>query len=613
MDIALMCRELPTKGPDSVHRYTLKKHLDLLGGERTVFKRVSASMAPDLVAEIITPEIREEYETAKRGRWVTECHCSVCGEYYYTGWFSGPVMKGICLMVGEDGLTYPCMSDDAYDPAYGTYVEVGPNDGFLCPCCSTVTHLSHASALRGGRTWRLLMMSVNNVGIYTTIFYWLVSRTIDEDGCVFSSIRPWNAYVIDEAQRVQRFIYKDGEGWRWSRSKGDAYYSLYPSMDGGMYNYRMNGWACDQVPDLTGCTGEKTGLAAYVMAGGQLPLLYMKSWRRHPAMENLVVSGWTALVAHDLEEESAKKEIPYALFPNINWGSSKPHEMLRMDKQSFRELSRKHPRGWQATEYEAWLNYQASGGQCNALEFDEYFGKFKLEGVNIVLGLRGMSWAVDFPKIERYLTKQGLRCSDAHMISDTWRMTMQMFGRRELTSEEMFPRDLFAAHERLSRMVRLEKNKDGWTKFLAGFQAVREKYRELEWTDGDLCIVLPKDNGDLIREGDILRHCVHGYGAEHVSGEQTIFFVRHYRRPERCYYTLSIDMRGKPKRKQLHGYGNERHGPHKEYRHSIPQKVLDFVARWEREVLGAWYREQLRKEAAKAASSKNNRKELKSA
>ena len=69
-----------------------------------------------------------------------------------------------------------------------------------------------------------------------------------------------------------------------------------------------------------------------------------------------------------------------------------------------------------------------------------------------------------------------------------------------------------------------------------------------------------------------------------------MFFVRHRRRPERSYYTLQIDMNGTiPKELQLHGYGNERHGDHKQYAHKIPRKVREFCDRWEREVLTPWF------------------------
>lgn len=609
MDIASMCQQLPLSAPKSVLQYALKRHIDELGGERTVFKRVSVSVAPDLLRKIMTPEMWEEYETSRRSKWAAECSCSVCNEVWHTGWVSGPVLKAICLMEGEDGLTYPCLDD--YDPGVGTYIEVAPNDGFLCPYCSAVTTLTHASALRGGRTWRLLVASVDNVGTFTTIFYWLVARTVDEFGCVSSSICPWNAYVIDEAGKLKRFIYSEYTGWRYSAKGGDAFYSKYPSMDGDAYNYRRCGWVFDQVPSLVGCTGEKTGLQSYVMAGGQLPVLYMKTWRRHQTIENLVNAGWVSLVEQNLQSESDNNEIPYGICPGIFFGSAKPHEMLHMDRVSFRALRQKEPGGWCLQKYECWLNYLESGGSADALMFNDYYKSFKLSGINAVLSMREMFPQIDLPKIDRYLSKQGLRHDEAHLLLDTWRMTMQIFGRRQLTSEEMWPRNLFDAHERLSRQVRLENSKDDWSKFLAGFMEVRDRFKKLEWTDGELCVVLPKDNGDLIREGDILRHCVHSYGADHVSGKHTIFFIRKYRRPERCFYTLDIDMTGRPKERQLHGYGNERHGPHKEYSHSIPKKVRDFCDRWKREVLMPWYRDQEIQRRQQAANS--NGKDAKTA
>ncbi len=85
-----------------------------------------------------------------------------------------------------------------------------------------------------------------------------------------------------------------------------------------------------------------------------------------------------------------------------------------------------------------------------------------------------------------------------------------------------------------------------------------------------------------MREGHVLHHCVGGYGKTHLLG-QLVLFVRHARRPERSWFTLNIDVRkDQPQRIQLHGYGNEwAHGE----RLIIPQRVLDFVDRWEKEIL----------------------------
>ena len=101
---------------------------------------------------------------------------------------------------------------------------------------------------------------------------------------------------------------------------------------------------------------------------------------------------------------------------------------------------------------------------------------------------------------------------------------------------------------------------------------------------------MPKSNLELVREGQVLRHCVGGYGNEHAKGEKIILFVRHHRRPERSYYTLNISFaEDQPREIQLHGYGNERHGKNKQHRHRIPASVRAFVDRWEREILVPWF------------------------
>lgn len=91
---------------------------------------------------------------------------------------------------------------------------------------------------------------------------------------------------------------------------------------------------------------------------------------------------------------------------------------------------------------------------------------------------------------------------------------------------------------------------------------------------------------------------VGGYSHSHVSGSP-VLFVRHRRRPERPYYTLNISLTGDaPRRLQLHGYGNERHGDKKQYTHTIPKKVLDFCDRWEREVLAPWWAKKQKQEVS---------------
>ncbi len=154
------------------------------------------------------------------------------------------------------------------------------------------------------------------------------------------------------------------------------------------------------------------------------------------------------------------------------------------------------------------------------------------------------------------------------------------------TEEQLWPPHLRDAHDRLSTQLSVSKSQ----KYIAEFQRLKQKYRPLEWTDGELCIVVPESNADLVTEGKVLHHCVGGYGEKHVEG-RSIFFVRKYRRPERSYYTLNEDLTGmEPFRIQLHGYRNEYNDDGS--MHSIPKKVLDFVSRWEKEILTPWFYQQ---------------------
>lgn len=590
MDREKICKALPTEAPLEIEDAAYDDHLSDMGGHMTLYKRVSMTIAQD-IKKTMCPQDWDEYYDNLKNRWVAECTCTACGDTWHTGWYGGP-LKSIIVVEGDDGQTYPLLDEESASP--GDIMALSSNDGFLCPICGTATTLTHTSKVRSGMTRRLLVMSVDNVGTYTTIFYWMVHRVIDVDGCDYRNVYPWIAYVIDEKGRLNKFRHTR-KGWNYSKSRSDAFYTKYTSGDGDIYNFRHGGYVHKEVPSLIGFTGEKTGLGRYVRAGGQMPVLYMKTWYSKPNIENLVNAGFTKLISKKMERESDPYEIQNAELSGIDFSKSRPHEMLGMDKTSFKRILQAHPEGWNVEKFDAWKRYSSVGGSVNAWEFDMYWSSFTNYGVNTVTELRAAYPNIDFPQIDRYMRKQGLSRTEVRLLADTWKMTSVLYGRTELTHEEMWPKNLVEKHDALVKLNVAEMSKEGWLHYLAGFKMIRNKYGHLEWTDGDLCICLPQDNGDLIREGEILRHCVGTYGKSHISEEQVIFFVRRYRRPERSYYTLSMNMKNEPKRVQLHGYGNERHGAHKQYVHKIPQKVLDFCARWESEIVKPWHKEQQRK------------------
>lgn len=535
--------------------------------------------------------------------WQTRCTCTVCGEDFITKHIPEQGgMKGFAMYYGEDGQMYPL------DPADGeTYesaiMELSELDQMECPwCCANVT-IVHRAKLWGGRTKQVLGCTVQNVGIYTTVFYWLTAKRIFDDGSHTIETYPRDAYVIGERGGITRYRHTKGSAggfmsesrlteWTLSGTCKDSCSVPYHDWQGSN-NLKVGGPVCKRIPWLVGFTGEKTGLTEYILGGGYYPVTYLKAWYKHRNVENLVKAGWTRLIEQNITRYTSgwdTRRLSSAI-EDVDFSKKKPHEMLRMTKADFKVISK---RPWDRDVLEAWVEYRYGGGKCSAVEFDGYYKKFRPSGVAQLMAFREHDDQVDFPDVIKYLQKQNMDPDDLHYLMDAREMAQELYPDRELTQAELWPRNLKAVHDNLVRLQALRQDEKKNADLNAGFQRIRELYGHLEWNDGELCILLPKQNADLIVEGKILDHCVGRYGNGHVKGEGVIFFVRKYRRPERSYFTLDICMTGgAPKEVQLHGYKNEHVYDNYSKSRKIPKKVRDFVDRWKREVLMPWWASQI--------------------
>ncbi len=267
-----------------------------------------------------------------------------------------------------------------------------------------------------------------------------------------------------------------------------------------------------------------------------------------------------------------------------------------MSKAAFREIRQKN---WTSGDADCWDKYRIQIPGADALEFEHCRECVGSKAVEQLLEMVAAGWNDLMPTVVvRYLKKQGELRDGVQLLIDYRKMLRD--AKMAEDEETLWPRNLVAAHERVTQFWS-DRTK---TLYQLGFSSTFIKYRDLEWTDGELCVVLPRVSEDLVLEGKTLRHCVGTYGSQHCTG-RPVFFIRHYRRPERSYYTLQINMTGKiPKEIQLHGYGNERHGDRKQYTHRIPKKVRDFCDRWEREVLTPWFADHKSKQ--KKTTSQSN-------
>lgn len=592
-EINWLLENLPETPDPALPLWANETLCDELGGEFLIYRNERIRIAPEL------EEIMDN-RTVGKSSWVTRCNCTNCGYEFLTQ--KGDA-RSFFLQEGDDGVTYPIMPDGSEEADYGVgmRIEYAENDGIVCPYCDAEVRVIHYSSIRGGRTKQIQVAQLLNVGRFTTILYWLVRKEIEEYG-TYVDADPRYAYVLGDRGEIVAFSHrkpglfgKDTPSAHWHRlskthDRWDARYHDWESIN----DTRCGTEAYEGIPPeaaMTGTTGEKIGLWRYWRdTDGYRPVEYLKLWKRRKNAENLVNAGFSGIVSDAIgKAQSYAGDALSYLEKAADLKKNKPHEMLGVTKDELNTIRQSaNPLGMLTI----WKEYRLAGGHEKIGKIASAYdtaGEYTMEtAVELI-----RKWGdCDIGKLERYMEKQKLTLHSIGLLRDSRDMAAKFAGQRTLTEEERWPRQLQQTHDRLSARKVLEQSRKQSQALQAGFDAVLERYNDLQWNDGHLAVILPKCNDDLITEGEILRHCVGGYGEEHARGESVILFIRHYRRPERSYYTLNISFRGDAPRKiQLHGYGNERHGAYKQYAHSIPEEVWSFVDRWEAEVLAPWWRQ----------------------
>lgn len=572
---------------------------DALGTGLLLYNRESVETA-DPIAQIMGTEDWDRWEQSRKRRWGARCTCSACGDEFFAGYVSDSGTSGIILRQGEDGQIYEGYVDKGDDDAQIFFGD----ETVVCPRCWQSGVVTRRSELRKGRTHQVMQAETLNVEGYLAVLYWLVARYQDDTGTDTVTFSPHAALIVDRCGVLRRFraVHHSGDARdvTWTPCKQSCDPMQQPYYCHGAVNGRqVGGWTCAYGPELGGTTGEKTALDKYIGAGGAWPGAYLHVWRKHPQVENLMRQGFEDAVTQTIDNylngnggySSMLRDAPG--IPWVDWSETKPHRMLGMSKEAFREVRGKH---WSEGCAQCWASYRKIVKNADALQFAREVEKLGLQDMEKLLGAyEAVETDLHPAHVVKYLEKQKHLKGGVQLLLDYRRVLRALWLANQ--DETLWPRDLQAAHDRVMEMWAAH---NGVKYYSAEFTPVYVRLKPLEWTDGELCIRVPQEEQELVDEGDVLRHCVGSYGETHCSG-RPVFFVRHYRRPERSYYTLNIDLTAAmPKEIQLHGYGNERHGPRKQYTHSIPKKVRDFCDRWEREVLTPWFMEEQRKKFAEA-------------
>lgn len=138
--------------------------------------------------------------------------------------------------------------------------------------------------------------------------------------------------------------------------------------------------------------------------------------------------------------------------------------------------------------------------------------------------------------------------------------------------KNVFPHDFKRWHDiRIDEYATLKALRDAKKReaLYQQFAAVAEKYFPLQRNQKEaFVVVIAKSPAELIREGDLLNHCVGrmNYDQRFIREESLIFFVRNKDNPDVPFVTLEYSLKNK---KVLQCYGEHDHKP--------DDSVLDFV------------------------------------
>jgi hypothetical protein len=124
----------------------------------------------------------------------------------------------------------------------------------------------------------------------------------------------------------------------------------------------------------------------------------------------------------------------------------------------------------------------------------------------------------------------------------------------DITNEGiLFPKDLYAAHERASALVKEARFNKQTAPILDDFKKHVKKYLKKTFANSAYIFRVCREPLELRLESDALNHCVHSYDRRVAEGTSLIFFVRSAEAPDKPLYTLEcnpksmnmVQMRGK--------------------------------------------------------------------
>lgn len=261
---------------------------------------------------------------------------------------------------------------------------------------------------------------------------------------------------------------------------------------------------------------------------GNLLMCYLNKYCQHPNIEYLMKQGFDPTIEHCTGYWGGRYVLE--LSKTINWKSNNLLQMLGITKSELKVL-RGNEHLYET--YISWRNEFPKVSPGDLINFAKVFGDAHGTMATFV-----EQTGATPQRITRYIEENGIFTRDYH---DYLKQCKRMKYNTTDTAI-CFPHNFEAIHERLSATIKYQHDKAA---IRAEFAKHIEERKQLEFSDGNLMIIQPKQLSDIAYEGKVLSHCVGGYAERHAKGALSIMFIRKKSEPDKPYYTMEVSADGK--------------------------------------------------------------------
>lgn len=493
---------------------------------------------------------RTEYvknEIDGRSEKVMECTCSACGGSFYAG---HRVEESGCYRGGGR----------RYGFIHANLGKIWHRDTTYCPICMAPVTALHAGMVQDTTCLEYhVRATVHAIEGHLCLLSWRIRKYCNKSAETWETASPYEAYVEDgkkmhKAVGWQQYMGSEVEFGRWEARK----------------KYLDTLMGCEVMP-FDPAILEQTGVPNCkldIFAKLQKPWVatYLRLYQKHNNVENLIMQGAGDFVNRVIEGNSKQisqgynaKWIGHADLPGVDYKAKRPCDMLGLNKNEFRVLTKDE---WGKSEWEFYRTAKNNGVRAEDVKKLAPWGlreakEFLEKGWNPVQAIR-------------YLEKQKAKYPNTagHMelshLRDYWEMCIKR--KDDLKDHALrWPQNLYSAHDQAAERV----NALGDDALREQFTQRNENLTAFAWEEGDILIRPAKAQAELRKEGKQLHHCVASYAEKHASGKTAIFFIRKTEAPDVPWFTLEWDEKENRVRQNR---GERNCAP--------PDEVNFFVAKW---------------------------------